>query len=758
MEWLIAYSWWHIDLYDSQGIKFGEHFVAKYKQCATFEMAVADTMKYIRQQQFPRRGKLFDSGSIKCEFWDVSHFAKKRGLLRGHAHIDDIIRVDIGFQGGDGSEFHLLTPVALAYAVNTILAKDNQPLPGATLSTWQHDTLVETLHAIKNNQRRTIVWELCPRFGKTIAAGALATELNVDMLVVVSYMLTSFTSFMKDLSGFQQFTNRVHIDLRDDDYLQQIEDARSDGKQMVVYLSLCPGEKRQDRVEYIFSLQLSRLVVIDEADYGAYRPQQAKLLQKARQGQDIVVLMTGTNADRAVGDWRPDYYTSTTYPELLMEKKVPSTNVCSSLSTFNIDLNRSSMIVDIEFYQMDLHRLVDHCIQNGLLDDRELASWSKFAEAPPKAKSLFIGMLEALFLGKHGLHELNTDLQFRLFGARSVTQRVAIMWLPQNIRSEWLIEIEKYAREALPGFVVKAIHGENDDSTTNEKAEQFAKDTIKEAQGKSVLFLAAKMAQRSFSVPEISEVYLAYDRGQDGSTSQRISRGLTSGLCGKIAKIVSLSFDPNRDDKFDAVMLKAAINYQRKHNIRDLYTTLHTTLNTIDMFSCLPSGSVKMHRDEYMKQLIENDRLERLIGSNIDATSWSQEILEYLASVKTSYSRNVRTTIAPTGKISEKIKNKSQLRGSELQEHNRLMKSAMETILAVVENIDVLLLGLKELKGDKVPTVDEIIEAVSSNADDQKKVEARFDNIPFDAIRFLFTSGTLNKELLQLHLNHVMKV
>jgi hypothetical protein len=51
-----------------------------------------------------------------------------------------------------------------------------------------------------------------------------------------------------------------------------------------------------------------------------HRAGQSQLLIDARAEQDVIVLMTGTNGDRAASIWNVDHYLSVTYPELIMEK------------------------------------------------------------------------------------------------------------------------------------------------------------------------------------------------------------------------------------------------------------------------------------------------------------------------------------------------------------------------------------------------------------------------------------------------------
>jgi hypothetical protein len=300
--------------------KFGDHFVS---DDLTDDQAVADTVAYIRTQ-YPRRGRHFDNGRVLHQVWDVSAIAKKHKKFYKGSHIDDVIGETVGRRGTkQGKEFHSLNFVDFQYRINEYFKKNDQPLPVAGLAQWQYDQANAVIDAVKLG-KRIILAELCARFGKTIWAGALAIETGAKVTVIASYVLTSFASFAKDLNQFEQFRNMEIIDSGDDNYKKQIKDALKEGRQVVVFLSMCGGSLRQDRIDFIFGLKENRLVFIDEADFGAHTDKQADPFIVAKKPQDVVVLMTGTNGERACGNWdvggKEGYYIGTTYAELLMER------------------------------------------------------------------------------------------------------------------------------------------------------------------------------------------------------------------------------------------------------------------------------------------------------------------------------------------------------------------------------------------------------------------------------------------------------
>ena len=312
MDKMFCYLWHETT--DTDECKFGERFVFEGQDPMT------ECRRRIRDSLGVRKDK-FDEGSIIVDaIWDVSDWAEEVGRNRQHGKMDDYIREFIGFRKGSTGEVHRLDADVMALKVNRLLQKNNQPLITAGLSQWQYDQAEEVIRAIANG-KRTILAELCARFGKTIWAGALARETDAPLTVVASYVLTSFASFAKDLTSFEQFREFAVIDSADADYEQQIETALNEKRQVVVFLSMVGSSKRQDRIDYLFGLSQPRLVFIDEADFGAHTQKQADPFIAAQGERDVVVLMTGTNGERAVGNWVIDHYLGTTYAELLMEKE-----------------------------------------------------------------------------------------------------------------------------------------------------------------------------------------------------------------------------------------------------------------------------------------------------------------------------------------------------------------------------------------------------------------------------------------------------
>jgi hypothetical protein len=307
---MFVYAWY--EKTNMNETKFGEHWVKSGID------PNLDIKSYIRSSM-NRRKDLFDDGTVIIEMiWDVTEYSKKYDRYKPKSKVDDLIRREIGHV--KQSEVHNLTASKLVEKVNDILRKENQTLPEVKLSTAQFEDALIVLDGIKKGNCR-ILAELAARYGKTIWSSAIAVESEIPVVVICSYVLTSFTSFKNDIRKFQQFQEIEIVDSQEFEYKEKINNFLKEGKQVMVFLSLCNGSGRTERITYLSGLDVQKLVFVDEADYGAHQKKQFEALQSLVKNNDILILMTGTNSDRASSDWDIDLHLSTTYFELLVNKK-----------------------------------------------------------------------------------------------------------------------------------------------------------------------------------------------------------------------------------------------------------------------------------------------------------------------------------------------------------------------------------------------------------------------------------------------------
>lgn len=317
MAFTILYVWEDLDASranDEPEQKFGDHF----SHADTLEDAKAETIRYIRGTLGRQKHK-FDEGRVVVhQLWDASEYAQGKNRFGVHQKVDDVVRPVIGHHVQ--ADVHRIDADTLIERVNRELSRNGQPLPSAGLSKNQYDAAVNVLESLEAG-RRTIVAELCARFGKTIWSGSIIRETEASLTIIATYVKTVMASFKKDLTSFEQFKDFVIVDTQDEDYETQVSDALDQGKQVVTLLSMCNGSRRQSRIDFLFGQSVDKLLIIDEADFGVHQRGQSQPLIDAVDDMTATIIMTGTNADKAASIWNVDHYLNVTYPELIMEKR-----------------------------------------------------------------------------------------------------------------------------------------------------------------------------------------------------------------------------------------------------------------------------------------------------------------------------------------------------------------------------------------------------------------------------------------------------
>jgi hypothetical protein len=389
---------------------------------------------------------------------------------------------------------------------------------------------------------------------------------------------------------------------------------------------------------------------------------------------------------------------------------------------------------------MDLSGPVNAAFKKNLVTDEdflELPSWAKFAANPTKSKGFFVRTLKALFLGEGNHDELNVDMQTNY---TREGHRVAMMFLPSNIRNENIKVVGQIAKETLPAYDVIVLSGAvtyNGRKITNRTAERTVKEVLEKKN--NVLIISALLAQRSFSIPEITELYLAYDRGETGSTIQKMSRVLTPGTLDKVGHIFSLSFDPNRDDKFDSMIIETALNYKKRNNVKSLQEALQEVLRTIDIYDCTTDGPKKVDVTSYIDAVMQRKGISRVLGKIADLSKLSATDIKALASGNVNYIRNELVKITESGKTKIALKKN---RGTSKSVKKDIAK-AREVIVTIIENLDVIIYGT----GTRILT--DAMHKISKDVNLRKCVEEEF-GVPVETITYLFTKQVISQDWVEL--------
>lgn len=720
--------------------KVGERFVSAGK----FPLNEVDIR--IREGLGTIKSKVYNN-EIECHgVWDITEFAKnKRGGLKSNANqVDSDIIKFIGHRVENSAELINLPPDIIINKITDYITMHNGTLPNVSLNVLQADKAEEFLEQIENGVEIFLA-QFCARFGKTLWSAVMVKETNVPLTIYTSYVLTAGTSIKNELARYEQFKDIVFVDTSDVDYQKCIDQAMVDGKQVIAFLSLCNGSNRADRVNYLYNLDVKKLTFVDEADFGAHCAGQAELLISEKKPSDVVILMTGTNPDRAASSWNIEYISTVVYTDLLLEKRINRDTYDTTLKHFKVDPSRTNLVVDVEFYYLDMSPLVEMVRKNDpdVFDNGfELPSWSKTTADPFKAKRFLNPLFKNLFYYDEDITE---GLDIQTIANIQTPKRHAIMFFSAtNVN---LDKIHQLVSPLLPNYYVKVISGM--DGLSGKEAEKFAIEHIERAEldNKSCLFLASKMAQRSFSVPQISEVYLAYDGGEAGATTQKISRGLTPGKTEKLARVMSLSFDPNRDENIDFSIIQSAINMSNRTG-DDIKTSLDVIFSTIDIFRIDSNGvRYKMVTDDYTEQLLSYDRASKVLGKIMDIHLLTDADITTISSYNIDMKKLDTTKTTPKGKT--KVPKVSVPRGPNAPKNDIDINLVKSIIVAIAESIDIVV----KSSGEDAKTVDDAINNYHSIFNVDPSIEDAFKNhfgFDFEIVEYLIDKGVLNKNLLDL--------
>jgi hypothetical protein len=224
-----------------------------------------------------------------------------------------------------------------------------------------------------------------------------------------------------------------------------------------------------------------------------------------------------------------------------------------------------------------------------------------------------------------------------------------------------------------------------------------------------------------------------------------MSRALTSNSPDKVARIFSLSFDPNRDDKLDTMVFQAALNQVEKKCKSDIREELKRVYNSIDIFSCNDKGeAVKLEVDEYVKQALEKKGISRVMGKKSDLTLLTKTQIQALLNGNVDYLRNEMKERAEMGKTKDSKPKVSNLPKIEKPSENDIEK-VREVVISMIEHSDIIMLAAKN-KGAK--TITEALEIFEENKWTQI-LEDEF-GVKYEVVKYLFTMGIIKGEWVNL--------
>lgn len=503
---------------------------------------------------------------------------------------------------------------------------------------------------LHRNGHPSLLNHLCARFGKTLFSGAVAYMLKeYQVVVVASYVKTSFYSFMNQWGRSQQLKQEfVQINTEHKNWKEDLDKAISEGKRVVLFLSLCPGNNRQDRIDYIGSLPCKRYWLEDEGDFGGHTENQVKALQQGIKADDLFDIMTGTNPDRAVANWsntRQFHLMSVVYEELLVQKTETKKGIAYQFEDefekalaehFEIDSTLDLAIADQVRIVQDLIGLVkkhkahlESQVVDGDWDPIEfvkLPTFRKMSAHPLKARPVWTDYFKSGGPGLAGFEHLHIDLFIEEQGLpariRYTSKKTGNTSLVEqhfcSASNNNLNHIADCARDARPGWFVQATHGGT--GFTNETYEKKVEKLMEECaeRGQNLLLISNHLGQRSYGNSFQSTTALNFDGGEMGTTIQKGSRSLTlnEGEYDKAGYIVIPSLNPNRDVRPYIGAITAVKNLGHKYPSMSAKDLLKYILPSLNIFVHGADGNYfRIDTDKTVEQLYNNGLIKQVLGA-----------------------------------------------------------------------------------------------------------------------------------------------
>ncbi len=522
--------------------------------------------------------------------------------------------------------------------------------------------------------------DLCPRFGKDFTHLDIFQRSGLRVMIIASYWLSSNNSLIETVN--ERLDISADIEVIKPDYDLYVK-ALSEGKRVLIDVSLHVDSDNIDNRLLDVLKEEDALIVVDEADYGAWTDISRSRLQEYSQcGNNLILLSTGSNIDRAMIGAKGDIQTPIryTYADLISLKKEGD----ETYKNF----------VEITCYNLDATpKFIDE--QNNMLPEDRLNMTKLFDKRNAHALREF--KKQVLFDKERGNDVFG--IYSRHWG--QIDHPTVMVWC--NTTKSNLNSLAKVCSD--PDYKVIALHG---DDYTNRDAEKSIKDIIKQAkdEGKEgTVIFSCGMGARSFSIPNIIATVDCFDGGSLAAATQRALRMASPGLGKTMGLVVNYTFNPNRSSKFETDLISSEIN-------KDGYTDsavrrIHGVINT------LKDRDAFMTEKDFREYITSSQNLRNMASATIDYSEMynNSELRELLYDVRKQINNNKKKGIIDDAKTYMDSENNEKTK-REIDKEKKELKDFISKVVKIVNsagNISYLVPNCKSFE--------EGLEVISKNQD-----------------------------------------
>ena len=535
------------------------------------------------------------------------------------------------------------------------------------ISRWNGKTIIQPL-------------DLCPRFGKDFTHLDIFERSKFKVMVIASYWLGSNESLIKTVN--ERLDISADIEVIKPDYDLYVK-ALSEGKRVLIDVSLhVDSDKIDGRLLDAFK-QEDALIVVDEADFGAWTDTSRSIVKKYTEcGNNIVLLSTGSNIERAMIGTRGDIQRLIHYSYVdMLELKHQSDPTYEDLVEITcLNLDATQAFIDEQNNMSPEDRLN----MPKLFDKRNAHALREFKK-------------QVLFDKERG------DDIFGIYSRHwgQIDHPAVMVWCPTTKKN--LNHVAKVC--SAPDYNIILLHS---DEHTNRGAEEYVKESIKQAEkeGKEgTVIFSCGMGARSFSVPNIIATVDCFDGGSLAAATQRASRCLTPGCDKEMGLVVNYTFNPNRSSKFETDLISSEIN--KDGDTDSAVRRVHGVINT------LKDRDTFMTEKDFREYITSDYNIRNMASSTINYSEMYDniELRELLDDVKGEKDRTKKIGLIDDAKTYMDSENNEKTKKEINEEKKKLQdfKSKVVKIVNSAGNISYLVPNCKSFK--------EGLEIISKNQD-----------------------------------------
>ena len=567
----------------------------------------------------PKRVAFYDVGDLRDEpvhtyiLKDANVYSvKEEQGIRS----DEIFRVDAD---NPAEYLQALVEEALAYHKTGIRPVDK------FFAARPHQAWVNAQVLDKFDGTKTVVQplNLAARFGKTLQGLDLFKKSGLQTMVMAGYWLSANQSFVDTIEkGRFDITSDVTVVKPD---YQAYLNAIANGNRVFIDLSLHTDSEKIDERLINLLAKSGSFIYVDEADFGAWTDSsKATLNQFVNAGNNLVVIATGTNIDRALIGMEQEfeYPITVSYVDLIEAKRAEGilfdrtpagpkeAEVLNSIRQ-NPDewLKPLQDIVEVACVNLDASdAFVDS--QNELSEEERVSMAKLFKKRNAHIQRQLIQHL----LCDEDTNEDVFGLYETMF--EPVDHPAVMVFIPGTQKDVDLFVAQGRRLADYINWV--PLHGgkkDEDPTYTNRTAEKMVLDTIASGSYEKTVIVSCSMGARSFSVPNIVAVVNAVDAGSLGTAVQRSSRCLTPGLGKKTGLIVNYGFNTQRSSSFETDLISSVIRYDHA----DTESALRRVYGLVNFLKKDKYGDlVKLSEADFTEYVTCTENLENMAAATID--------------------------------------------------------------------------------------------------------------------------------------------